>query len=58
MQVLFKSHHPQANELRDLAERCVRFVLRRLSWLVPRAEVHLADINGPRAASTRVAKWC
>lgn len=48
MHVLFKSHHPQATELRELTERRVRFVLRRLSWLVPRAEVHLADMNGPR----------
>ena len=48
MQVLFESRHPQATELRDLTERRVRFVLRRLSWLVPRAEVHLSDMNGPR----------
>jgi hypothetical protein len=48
MQVLFKSPHPQATELRDLTERRVRFVLRRLGWLVPRAEVHLTDVNGPR----------
>jgi ribosome-associated translation inhibitor RaiA len=48
MQVLFKSRHPQATELRDLTERRVRFVLRRLSWLVPRAEVQLSDMNGPR----------
>ena len=48
MQVLFKSRHPQAAELRDLTERRVRFVLRRLSWLVPRAEVQMSDVNGPR----------
>ena len=48
MQVLFKSRHPQATELRDLTERRVRFVLRRLSWLVPRAAVQLSDMNGPR----------
>jgi hypothetical protein len=48
MQVLFMSRHPQAGELRTLAERRVRFVLRRLSWLVPRAKVHLSDMNGPR----------
>lgn len=48
MQVLFKSHHPQASELRDITERRVKFVLRRLGWLVPRAEVHLSDVNGPR----------
>ncbi|MEY4429226.1 MAG: hypothetical protein RLZZ182_1915 [Pseudomonadota bacterium] len=48
MQVLFKSRHPQATELRDLAERRVRFVLRRLMWLVPHAEVQMSDVNGPR----------
>lgn len=48
MQVLFKSRHPQATELRDLTERRVRFVLRRLAWLVPRAEVQMSDVNGPR----------
>ena len=48
MQVLFKSRNPEAAELRDLAERRVRFVLRRLSRLVPRAEVQLSDVNGPR----------
>ena len=48
MQVLFKSRHPQATELRDLTERRVRFVLRRLGWLVLRAEVQMSDVNGPR----------
>lgn len=48
MQVLFKSRHPQATDLRDLTERRVRFVLRRLIWLVPRAEVQMSDVNGPR----------
>ena len=48
MQVFFKSRHPQATELRDLTERRVRFVLRRLGRLVPRAEVQMSDVNGPR----------
>ena len=48
MQVLVKSRHPAAAELRDLTERRVRFVLRRMGWLVPRAEVHMSDVNGPR----------
>jgi hypothetical protein len=30
MQVLFKSRHSQATDLRDLTERRVRFALRRL----------------------------
>lgn len=48
MQVLFQSRHPQAAELRDLTVRRVNFVLRRLRWMVPRAEVQLSDVNGPR----------
>ena len=48
MRVLFHACHPQATELRDLTERRVRFVLRRLGWLVPRAEVLMSDVNGPR----------
>ena len=55
MQVLFKSRHPQATDLRDLTERRVRFVLRRLGWLVPCAEVQMSDVNGPRAGSVVVA---
>ena len=57
MQVLFKSRHPQATALRELTERRVRFVLRRLGWLVPRAEVQMSDVNGPVAVSTSVARW-
>lgn len=48
MQVIFEARDPQASPLRDLAERRLRFVLRRLSWLVPRARVRLSDVNGPR----------
>ena len=48
MQVLFKSRHPQAIDLRALTERRVRFVLRRLGWMVSRAEVRMSDVNGPR----------
>ncbi len=48
MQVLFKTRHPDAGAMRDLVERRVRFVLRRLGWLVPRAEISLSDVNGPR----------
>lgn len=56
MQVLFKSRDPQATELRDLTEHRVRFVLRRLGRLVPRAEVQMSDVNGPAAASTSAAR--
>lgn len=48
MQILFKSRHPDAALMRESVERRVRFALRRLKALVPRADVQLADVNGPR----------
>jgi hypothetical protein len=47
MQVIFQSRDPEGAQMRNLAEERVRFVMRRLSWLVPRAKVQLDDINGP-----------
>ena len=48
MQILFTSRDPAANEMRDLTQCRLRFVLRRLAWLVPQATVRLTDVNGPR----------
>lgn len=48
MQVLFSSRDSEASDLRDLAVHRMRFVMRRLTWLVPRATVQLSDVNGPR----------
>ena len=48
MQILFKSRDPEAAQLREAVERKVRFALRRLSALVPRADIKLMDVNGPR----------
>lgn len=48
MEVIFESRDPAGIHLRDLAERRVRFVMRRLIWLIPRARVLLSDVNGPR----------
>lgn len=53
MQVLFKPRHPHAAELRELAVRRVRFVLRRVNWMVPRAEVRMSDVNGPRGGADK-----
>lgn len=55
MQVLFESRDPQGAAWRDTAVRRLRFVLRRLTWLVPRARVRLDDVNGPRGG---VDKQC
>ena len=48
MQVIVESRDPEATQLRALAVRRVRFALRRLSWLVPRARIQLTDVNGAR----------
>lgn len=48
MQVLFRTREPEGLQLREQVERRVRFVFRRLGWQVPRAEVQLSDLNGPR----------
>jgi len=55
MQVLFESRDRHGAEWREVAVRRLRFVLRRLSWLVPRARVQLFDVNGPRGG---VDKQC
>jgi hypothetical protein len=48
MQVLFESRDPGGARLRPLAVQRIRFVMRRLTWLVPRARIQLSDLNGPR----------
>lgn len=47
MQVIFESRDPDGARMRALVQRRVLFVLRRVTWLVPRVRVHLSDINGP-----------
>lgn len=48
MQVVFESRDGAASPWRATAERRLRFVLRRLGWLVPMARIRMDDINGPR----------
>jgi ribosome-associated translation inhibitor RaiA len=48
MQVLFTSRDAQAEPLRELTIERVRFAMRRVTPLVPRATVQLSDVNGPR----------
>nr|WP_315465151.1 HPF/RaiA family ribosome-associated protein [uncultured Rhodoferax sp.] len=55
MQVIFESRHAEGVALREEALQRVRFVLRRLGAIVPRAKVMLTDINGPRGG---VDKHC
>jgi hypothetical protein len=48
MQVIFESRDSEAAQMRDLSTERVRFSLRRLDSLVPRAKVQFSDVNGPR----------
>ncbi len=48
MQVIVETRAPQGAEWRVWSERRVRFAMRRLQALVPRAKVQLSDVNGPR----------
>lgn len=48
MQILVESRVTEGTEMRDLAVARVRFALRRLRALAPRAKVQFSDVNGPR----------
>ena len=55
MQIIFESRDTEGRQLQGVAEQRVRFVLRRLSWLVSQASIRLSDVNGPRGG---VDKQC
>jgi len=48
MQLVFESQDPQELRLRGLAERRLRFPMRRTVIALPRAKVQLSALNGPR----------
>jgi hypothetical protein len=48
MQVIFESRDAEGSQMRAISVERVRFALRRLSALVPRAKVQFTDVNGPR----------
>lgn len=48
MQIIFESRDADGTQMRELSVERVRFTLRRLSDLVPRAKVQFSDVNGPR----------
>ena len=48
MQIIFESRDADGAQLRELSVERVRFALRRMSALVPRAKVQFSDVNGPR----------
>jgi hypothetical protein len=47
MRVQVESGESLGSQVRGRAVRRTRFVMRRLNWLVPRARVQLAEVNGP-----------
>lgn len=48
MQIIIETRDANDRQMRDLTHERVRFVLRRLKSLVPRARVLFSDVNGPR----------
>jgi len=48
MQIIFESRDADGSQMREVSVERVRFMLRRLSALVPRAKVQFSDVNGPR----------
>lgn len=48
MQVIFESRDSDGAQMGDLSIERVRFALRRLTAMVPRAKVQFSDVNGPR----------
>lgn len=58
MEVIFESRDPAGSHLRDLAERRVRFVMRRMSWLIPRARVRLSDVANVHGSRGGEDKSC
>ena len=48
MQIIFESRDADGAQMRELSVERVRFALRRLTAMVPRAKVQFSDVNGPR----------
>jgi hypothetical protein len=48
MQIIFQSRDSEGAQMRELSIQRVKFALRRISALVPRAKVLFSDVNGPR----------
>lgn len=53
MEVIVETRHPEGHALRSVAERRLRFVLRRLAWRIPRVTLRLADTNGTRGGEDK-----
>lgn len=53
MQVNFESNTAEGSEMRHVSTERLRFVMRRMAWLVSHAKVHLSDINGPHGGADK-----
>jgi ribosome-associated translation inhibitor RaiA len=53
MQVIIESRSIEGSALRSVAEKRVRFVMRRLAWQIPIARVSLSDLNGPKGGEDK-----
>lgn len=58
MQVIFETREPEAARWRRTAVRQLRFVTRRLHWLVPQARIRFSDLDGPTRTPGGAAKRC
>jgi hypothetical protein len=56
VQVLFESRNTEGAQLRELAVRRVRFVLRRLTWFIRRARVKLFDGGAPPGGDDKLCQ--
>lgn len=58
MKVMFESRDPQGAALHELAVRRVRFVLRRLTWFIPRIKVKLFSAMSHAAGAVGLDRFC
>jgi hypothetical protein len=56
VQVVIESRNTEGAQLRELAERRVRFVLRRLTWFIQRVRVKLFDGNAPPGSDDKLCQ--
>lgn len=56
MHIIFESRNTDSAQMRDVSIERMRFVLRRLVAIVPRARVQFSDVNGPRGGVDKQCK--
>ncbi len=56
MQIQFETSDPHAVGMRDIAERRVKFTMRRLSWLIPHAIVRLTGSSNQQGGQDKCCR--